>query len=296
MTLRVIIKNGNTKLNVKALIDTGSQLSYLSTRVIKDLKSNPKGKQHLMCSLFGERKTEPRLHEIYEINISDLKSHGACVLIRTVDYLEIKAQLVRVKARIAPMKEMTFPKLELMACSIGTRLAHSIKLAFDLQDIPITFWSDSMTPLWWIREHGEWSVFVSNRVKEIHRIVELLLGRDGKMRIVKVRTENGVFLPPIQRVYPFELHNKYLDSIFQVQGIAKSVAGTRDVSQTVAGVKKIAGALMDHRSVADIEDVPDPTGSSVGVKGASPVPQNLNKIPISIVTRSGRLIKRPQMF
>ncbi|GBM48692.1 hypothetical protein AVEN_114581-1 [Araneus ventricosus] len=99
------------------------------------------------------------------------------------------------------------------------------------------------------------------------------------MRIVKLRTENGVLPRPIQGVYPFELqNNKSLDSIFKVQGIAKSVAGTRDVSQTVAGMKKIAGALMDHRSVADIQDVPHPTGSSVGVKGASPVPQNLNKI------------------
>ncbi|GBL91768.1 hypothetical protein AVEN_71403-1 [Araneus ventricosus] len=56
-----------------------------------------------------------------------------------------------------------------MACCIGTRLAPLIKLAFDLPGIPITFWRDLMSALRWIREHGEWSVFVSNRIKEIRR-------------------------------------------------------------------------------------------------------------------------------
>ncbi|GBL91767.1 hypothetical protein AVEN_71402-1 [Araneus ventricosus] len=79
------------------------------------------------------------------------------------------------------------------------------------------------------------------------RIVELLPGRDGNARTVKLRTENRVFLRPIQRVYPLELqNNKLLDFVFQVQRVAESVADTRDASQPIAGIKRVAGALVDH--------------------------------------------------
>ncbi|GFU21441.1 putative RNA-directed DNA polymerase from transposon X-element [Nephila pilipes] len=56
---------------------------------------------------------------------------------------------------------------------VGARLAHSIKGAFDLLDMPITYWNDSMNALWWIREHGEWSIFDSNRVKKIRKLTSL---------------------------------------------------------------------------------------------------------------------------
>ncbi|GFX81220.1 uncharacterized protein TNCV_1828571 [Trichonephila clavipes] len=35
-------------------------------------------------------------------------------------------------------------------------------------------------------------------------IVELVPGRDGNVRIVKVKTQTGVFLRPIQRIFPLE--------------------------------------------------------------------------------------------
>ncbi|GFW61540.1 integrase catalytic domain-containing protein [Trichonephila clavipes] len=39
--------------------------------------------------------------------------------------------------------------------------------ALDFPSLKIAFWSDSTTALWWIKEQGNWSVFVSYRVKEI---------------------------------------------------------------------------------------------------------------------------------
>ncbi|GIX75592.1 reverse transcriptase [Caerostris extrusa] len=77
---------------------------------------------------------------------------------------------VKAKARVAPIKDVLIPKLELMSCCTGTILAHSIRLAIDFPDMPITSEVDSMTAPWWIREHGEWSIFVSNRIKEIRKL------------------------------------------------------------------------------------------------------------------------------
>jgi len=70
------------------------------------------------------------------------------------------------KARVAPLKRMTIPRLELMGCLIGSRLSSLIKNAMKL-DIPQYFWSDSTTALAWIKNDYNHHVFVRNRVNEI---------------------------------------------------------------------------------------------------------------------------------
>lgn len=99
------------------------------------------------------------------------KSYGACIFMRTETSHGIKVQLVR--ARVTPVKILTIPKLELMACCIGARLAHSVRLALDMVQVKITLWSDSMVALWWIKEPDKWSIFVANREKEIPQLTLL---------------------------------------------------------------------------------------------------------------------------
>ncbi|GFY06831.1 putative RNA-directed DNA polymerase from transposon X-element [Trichonephila clavipes] len=98
-------------------------------------------------------------------------SYGACVYIRTVTLLGVKIRLIRAKSRVAPLKTMIIPRLELMACCIGARLVHSVYAALDVPDLKIIAWSDSMVALWWLKNHGDWSVFVTNRVNEINSLV-----------------------------------------------------------------------------------------------------------------------------
>ncbi|GFY52825.1 putative RNA-directed DNA polymerase from transposon X-element [Trichonephila inaurata madagascariensis] len=71
---------------------------------------------------------------------------------------------------VAPLK-LTIPRLELMACYIDARLVHAVFSTLDLPDLKIVAWSDSMVALWWLKNHGDWSVFVANRVNEINSLV-----------------------------------------------------------------------------------------------------------------------------
>lgn len=82
----------------------------------------------------------------------------------------VKLHLLRAKARVAPLKPISIPRLELMACCIGARLAHTVQTALNLPNIATTYLSDTMVALWWIKECGNWTIFVANRVKEINQL------------------------------------------------------------------------------------------------------------------------------
>ncbi|GFU88126.1 putative RNA-directed DNA polymerase from transposon X-element [Trichonephila clavipes] len=98
------------------------------------------------------------------------EDYAACIFVRTKLASEIKLHLLRAKARVAPTKSVSMPRLELLACCVGAGLANSIRNSLDIPDLKITYWSDFMIALHWIKNNGEWSIFVSNRIKEIARI------------------------------------------------------------------------------------------------------------------------------
>ncbi|GFW29287.1 uncharacterized protein TNCV_742291 [Trichonephila clavipes] len=122
--------------------------------------------------------TVPRyivINETSELHIfvdASKSSYGACVFVRTVVENDVKVTLLRSKARVAPLKSLAIPRLELMSCCIGARLANSIIRALNLPGIKVIYWSDSEVALWWIREQGNWSVSVANRVKVIRELTQ----------------------------------------------------------------------------------------------------------------------------
>ncbi|GFW14513.1 uncharacterized protein TNCV_2358371 [Trichonephila clavipes] len=79
-------------------------------------------------------------------------------------------QLVQARSRVAPLKSISIPRLELLACTIGARLARTVKEDIKLPSLPVFYWSDSTNALYWIKKSENWAVFVSNRVKEIRNL------------------------------------------------------------------------------------------------------------------------------
>ena len=71
---------------------------------------------------------------------------------------------------MAPLKQLTIPKLELMAAVIGARLMTHL-----LQSVPTkTFylWSDSQIVLHWLTTNRKLKTFERNRVTEIQELTE----------------------------------------------------------------------------------------------------------------------------
>ncbi|GFU21123.1 uncharacterized protein NPIL_200341 [Nephila pilipes] len=61
---------------------------------------------------------------------------------------ESKVTLIRTKNRVALVKPLSIPRLELMACCIGARLVNSVIRALGVASIKVTLWSDSTVALW----------------------------------------------------------------------------------------------------------------------------------------------------
>ncbi|GFS60919.1 hypothetical protein TNIN_71581 [Trichonephila inaurata madagascariensis] len=57
-------------------------------------------------------------------------------------------QLIQARCRVAPMKSLSIPRLELLACSIGARLSQSVSSDMKLENLPKIFWSDSADALY----------------------------------------------------------------------------------------------------------------------------------------------------
>ncbi|CAG2229330.1 unnamed protein product [Mytilus edulis] len=80
------------------------------------------------------------------------------------------AALVMAKTRVAPVKKLTLPQLELMAAVIGARLTQHLKSTLECTDV--TLWSDSQIVLQWLNTSKPLKRFVSNRIKEINELTE----------------------------------------------------------------------------------------------------------------------------
>jgi hypothetical protein len=73
------------------------------------------------------------------------------------------------KNRLAPLKKVTPPRLELIAALVGAGLLNyfSREMGYDVTEA--TLWSHSTVALGWIRnDPNRWKIFVGKRVTEIH--------------------------------------------------------------------------------------------------------------------------------
>lgn len=80
----------------------------------------------------------------------------------------IQVALIGGKSKVAPLKALSIPRLELMAAVIGVRFMRTIVNGHSLLIEKVIFWCDSKTVLAWINsDHRNYRQFVACRVGEI---------------------------------------------------------------------------------------------------------------------------------
>lgn len=79
------------------------------------------------------------------------KGYSAVAYIRQDSRNKIEVSFVSGKAKVAPLKHMTVPRLELQAALLASRLAASILVDLSLKIHHVFYWIDSMVVLSWIK-------------------------------------------------------------------------------------------------------------------------------------------------
>ena len=117
-----------------------------------------------------DRNRKVRSVTLHTFSDASEKAYPAAVYSRQ-EYEDgaITTRLVASKTRLAPVKAVSIPSLELMGALIGLRLTTQVCSALEIATDDVTYWVDRLNVGFWIRgQSREYKPFVAHRVGEIH--------------------------------------------------------------------------------------------------------------------------------
>ena len=107
--------------------------------------------------------------ELHKFGDSSLDVFCSVAFLRAQKNADSKCQLAFAfgKARVAPLKMLSIPKLELQAALLASRLKDDIEKALTLSISKVFIRTDSTTVFQWLNSTSKQPMFVANRVAEI---------------------------------------------------------------------------------------------------------------------------------
>ena len=107
--------------------------------------------------------------QLHHFSDASTNGYGQCSYIRLEnDKGKIHCSLVLGKARVAPLKMVTIPRLELTAAVVSVRVSEMLRQELQYEGVQEIFWTDSKVVLGYIKNDSKrFHVFVANRVQQI---------------------------------------------------------------------------------------------------------------------------------
>lgn len=112
--------------------------------------------------------------ELHGFSDASEKIYRATIYIRSTNQTgQHTVNLISAKSKVAPIKTLTIPRLELCGALILSRLMQSVLNCLSVHIDKIYYWTDSSIVLAWLElEPCNLQVFVANRIREIQEITE----------------------------------------------------------------------------------------------------------------------------
>lgn len=106
--------------------------------------------------------------EIHGFSDASCSAYAAVVYLRVITPHGIHVSLIIAKTRVAPVKQVTVPRLELCGAVLLSKLLKDVQHSLQLPEESVFAWTDSMIVLAWLRRTpNTWKTYVANRVTEI---------------------------------------------------------------------------------------------------------------------------------
>nr|XP_042912271.1 uncharacterized protein LOC122272538 [Parasteatoda tepidariorum] len=155
----------------KSNIDWGDPLPAAEFQEWSEFISTLKGVNNIKvdrCITIEQSKTI----EFHGFADASESCYGAVVYCKSFNSAgDINVKLVASKSRVAPLKALSIPRLELCAAVLLSKLMKKILSALKLQTDKVYLWSDSMIVLAWIqKEPTSLKTFVKNRIALIQEL------------------------------------------------------------------------------------------------------------------------------
>lgn len=109
-------------------------------------------------------------YELHHFCDASARAYGVVTYVRAVSEKGVHCTLLMAKSRLAPIKAITIPRLELMAAAQAVKQDQFCRRELALSPLrDSTFWTDSMIVLSYINNPAKrYQVFVANRLSVIH--------------------------------------------------------------------------------------------------------------------------------
>ena len=123
------------------------------------------------------------------------KAFAAVAYVRVEIEGIVSCHILLSKSRVAPLKKLTLPRLELQGAVLAVRLKETVVEEIDVKFSSVQFWTDSTLNLQYINnESKRFKVFVANRVAEIrnHSQIDQWNFIPGKINPVDIATRGDI--------------------------------------------------------------------------------------------------------
>ncbi|XP_050521267.1 uncharacterized protein LOC126894359 [Daktulosphaira vitifoliae] len=120
--------------------------------------------------IIGEQKIVE--YQVHGFSDSSIRAYGAALYLRTTnEHGQHTVRLICAKSKVAPIKTVSLPRLELCAALLLARLAQKVVKNLQIANCKRFLYTDSNIVLAWISSSSaKWKTFVAHRVGEIQEI------------------------------------------------------------------------------------------------------------------------------